>query len=246
MKGFRIGVVLLVAVVIAFSVLAPAALAKHGNPRVIPPNATPGGMTYGDWGAAWWQWAMAIPKDANPLNDPTGANAENGQSGEVWFLGGTVSSTPTGPSTYLGMADRTATVPVGKMVFFPIINVEASTAEGNGETEAELASLCDWYVQHVTPTAVTIDGRSLRNLTAYRAQSSMFPLWWPADAAIDGMPLIDQPTNSVSDGFWIMLAPLRAGKHVFHWEGETVFSIAAGDDFDATWAQDITYHLTVR
>jgi len=246
MKGFRIGVVLLVAVVIAFSVLAPAALAKHGNPRVIPPNATPGGMTYGDWGAAWWQWALRNPIDNNALNDDTGAKAGVDQLGKVWFLAGTINQTPseTDPSVYIGVADRTCTVPVGKMIFFPIVNTECSTAEGNGTTEAELAAMCDFYVQHAAGLKVTVDGRALRNLTAYRGTSSMYPLWWPSDPVLT-MPAITEPTASVSDGFWIMLAPLSAGEHVLHWEGNMTFTQAA-DGFDGVFAQDITYHLTVR
>jgi hypothetical protein len=238
--------VLLVALV-ALALTAPVAGAakKANNPGVIPPHATPGGMTYGEWGAAWWQWALALPAGENPMDDPTGGLAANGQSGHVWFLCGTISMMPTGDTTYLGTADRTIKVPAGKMLFFPIINVEMSVAEGNGTTEAELAAACDWYMDHTTPTAMTVDGRAVKNLGAYRAQSGLYDLWWPANPVV-ALPPIDEPTESVADGFWIMLAPLSKGHHVLHWTGETVFSTAAGDDFNATWGQDITYHVTVK
>lgn len=248
MKGTRrFTIALLVAVLVALCVFAPGAVAKNKNPRVIPPHALAFGMSYGDWGAKWWQWALASPKADNALNDPTGEKAGVGQSGEVWFLAGTVdmSPTPENPSFYLGVADRTCTVPAGKAVFFPIINVEASTAEGNGETEAELAALCDWYVQHTTSMLVTIDGRELKDPWAYRGTSSMYPLWWPSEDPVFALPVITEPTNSVSDGYWVMLPPLRVGQHELHWEGVQTFTMDP-DGFDSSFAQDITYHLTVK
>jgi hypothetical protein len=248
----RICIVALVIALVALAVMAPTAGAqtRGTNPGVIPPQASPGGMTYGEWGAAWWQWAMAIPKADNPLNDPTGDLVANGQKGHVWFLCGTVSMTPTGPTTYVGTADRKIRVPAGKMLFFPVINVEMSVAEGNGATQTELAAMCDWYMDHTTAIVATIDGKSVKRLGSYRAQSALYDLWWPLDNVVDLPPIsVADPmeaTSSVADGFWLMLAPLSKGKHVLHWEGATVFDTQAGDDFDATWAQDITYHLTVR
>jgi hypothetical protein len=252
MNKTRICVLVLIIALVALSVAAPVAGAgKRGNsPGVIPPNATPGGMSYGDWGAAWWQWAMSIPKAVNPMADPTGDMVGSGQSGHVWFLCGTITMTPTGPTTYVGYADREVTIPAGKMLFFPICNVEASTAEGNGTTYDELAGVCDWYMSRTTPTDVTVDGRHVKNLMKYRAMSGLYQLWWPVDNVIDLPPIsLTDPkatTTSVSDGYWIMLAPLSRGTHHLHWSGATVVSVANGDDFDATWAQDITYTVHVK
>jgi hypothetical protein len=92
---------------------------------------------------------------------------------------------------------------------------------------------------------MTVDGRPVKNLDAYRAQSGLYDLWWPANPVV-ALPPLTEPAQSVADGFWIMLAPLSKGHHDLHWTGDTVFSTAAGDHFDATWAQDITYHVTVK
>src|SRR3989442_2662229 len=35
--------------------------AANGNPRVLPPNARYRGLTYGEWGARWWQAAFSVP-----------------------------------------------------------------------------------------------------------------------------------------------------------------------------------------
>src|SRR5262245_59217771 len=91
-----------------------AAWAQSSNPRIIPPNAHPYGMTYGEWSADWWKWALALPKDQNPLYDQEGncSNGANGQHGPVWFLVGVINES--------GAADRNCTVPAGKALFFPI------------------------------------------------------------------------------------------------------------------------------
>ena len=64
-------------------------------------------------GAKWWKWVLAIPASQNPIFDQTGADCGLGQNGGVWYLAGT-----TG-----GAVTRTCTIPAGKSIFFPIINV---------------------------------------------------------------------------------------------------------------------------
>ena len=66
-----------------------AEVGGQGNPGVLPPNSSVLGKSYGEWGAEWWKWAVSIPLAINPMNDQTGANAAQGQSGSVWFLAGT-------------------------------------------------------------------------------------------------------------------------------------------------------------
>lgn len=242
-------VVLAIVVAVALLAAAPAFAKKgnQGNPRVLPPNSTAYGMTYGDWGAKWWQWALAIPAATNPLGDETGALAGVGQTGPVWFLGGTFYFSPV-PGTdyaYEGVAERTVTIPAGKALFFPIVNVEASTAEGNGETVEELTKLCDFYVTHTTELSVSIDGRALAHPFAYRGTSGGYALWWPDDDALFGLPPLDEPTLSVSDGYWVFLPPLAPGVHDLQWAGKQEFTEAA-DGFDGIFSQDITYHVTVE
>src|SRR5262249_56211141 len=65
------------------------------TPGVLPPQSHPFGMTYGQWEGAFWRWAFSLPADHHPLTDT--APASTGQSGHVWFLGGTLAPTP-GPA----------------------------------------------------------------------------------------------------------------------------------------------------
>lgn len=207
---------------------------SNGNPGVIPPNARPYGKTYGEWSAKWWQWAYSLPVDQNPLFDSTGcANGANGQSGPVWFL--------TGVINVSGSASRTCTVPAGKALFFPILNVECATLEGNGSTEAELRGCTDFFMGFVTNVAAEIDGVPVQNMQRYRASSPLFtygPLPDNNVLQLFGFTAPEGTTSlSVADGFYLMLAPLSVGQHTLHYTG------TFGDPINFTL--DITYYLTI-
>jgi len=46
----------------------------------------------------------------------------------------------------------------------------------------------------------------------------------------------------VDDGFYLMLAPLKAGNHTIRLSGRIPNGIGPGQDF----VSDVTYHLAVR
>jgi hypothetical protein len=209
----------------------------QGNPGVIPPNALVMGKSYGDWGAAWWQWALSIPFAVNPMNDQTGANAAQGQAGPVWFLAGTF-CVDINAGCALATATRTCTVPTGKHIFFPILNSECSTFEGNGTTYQELRDCARSSGDIVTGMVCEVDGVPLQNLQAYRATSGLFT-WGPLpDGNIleaFGLPnTVGATSPAAQDGYYIMLAPLSAGPHTIHFAGS----------FGSLFALDVTYHLT--
>ena len=111
-------------------------------PRVLPPNSTPHGATYGEWGARWWQWCFALPISENPMFDTTGEHAAAGQHGSVWFLAGTF----TGGDPDVA---RNVTIPPGKALLIPIINVEGSLADTpQASTYPEVVALCEDFTGH--------------------------------------------------------------------------------------------------
>jgi len=59
-----------------------------------------------------------MPIDHHPLYDTADCSA--GQSGPVWFLGGTFTTIEQSPGVVVGIANRTCTVPADKALFFPI------------------------------------------------------------------------------------------------------------------------------
>lgn len=206
---------------------APAGKGNQGNPGILPPQSNSHGMSYAEWSAEWWKWAVSMPLDHHPLADTADCSA--GQSGSVWFLGGSFVTAET---------TRRCTIPAGKALFFPVLNTECSTIEPdpfNGETEAELSACAKGWVDGATGFC-TIDGVPVQNMDKYRVQSPLFtfgPL--PANNVL----FIDVPPGttgqSVSDGIWLMLAPLPVGQHNIDFGG--VF--ASGFNFH------IIYQITV-
>ncbi len=197
--------------------------AANKNPGILPPNSSAYGKTFGEWTAAWWQWAISIPVPSNPLFDNAGCDA--GQSGKVWFLGGAFTGTAV---------TRECTVPHGKAILFPIANVECSTVEPPpffGSNEEELRACAMGFQDAATGMSATIDGREVLDLDRYRVQSPLFDFSAPADNVF----FIPGPVSgqSVSDGVWLLLAPLSAGEHVIHFEAFPGFPI------------NVTYILTV-
>jgi hypothetical protein len=211
----------------------------NANPGVLPPQSHPFGKTYGEWEAAFWQWTFSLPADHNPLTDT--APVSTGQTGHVWFLGGTFAPTVGPGGEFIGQVTRDVTIPAGTALFFPIVNAECSTAEGNGTTEAALRDCAKMLGDDIVPGSlfVQIDGKSLHDLTAYRAQSPLFTYGPLPDNNLLGLPA-GTTSPSVSDGYHMMLAPLSVGQHTLEFGG-----IVSAPEINLTFIQDITYHITV-
>jgi hypothetical protein len=200
-------------------------------PAVAPPSAygqaVPQvlGKTMGEWTAAWNQWLLPIPASSSPLLDTTGQFAAINQKGPVWFLVGTFVDLP--PVT------RTVTVPAGKHILFPIVNVVWVWFPGDADTVEFIRTyLLDTINPYGSNIPCTLDGVPTvfnHRTPTVRTQSPPFPVNnIPADNLF-GVPI---PAGSIgySDGFWVMLPPLAPGAHVLK--------------FGAS--PEITYNLTVR
>jgi hypothetical protein len=213
----------------------PGAFAAGQQADVFPPEENVFGLSYGDWSAAWWQYVLSIPADTNPIFDTTGANCdiEQGKS-PVFFLVGAGAEPVT----------RTCTVPSGRALFFPIINVECSNVEPPpffGETAQELRECAAELVNGVgvETLQVVVDGKQVQNLEDFRVQSPLFDFILPPGDNFLGLPDVTSG-SAVSDGYWLMLKPLSPGNHVIHWEGAFVSGPGAG------FSQNVTYNLIVK
>jgi hypothetical protein len=218
------------------------------NPGIVPPDSKPGGFSYGEWNAKWWQWAFSMPTDANPLlNDKASGSA--GQSGNAWFLGSAFATEIKSSGQFEGISDRNLTVPVGIMLFFPIMNVEGSVAEGNGETELDLRDYCSGFVGNITEKFAEIDGVPVEDLQQYRAQSPLFTLGpFPEDNVLQKFGFrapAGTTTPSVADGFCLMLKPFSVGTHTIHFGGMAKFSDPNEPGYKFT-KQEATYQITVK
>jgi hypothetical protein len=220
------------------------AAAVAGNPGVAPIDSTPYGLTYGEWSALQWQWLYSMPVDGHPLFET--ADCSENQMDHVWFLGGTFAAIEIEPGIIVGMADRDCTMPSGTALFFPLIDVECSTIEGNGETEAELRDCANFFADFIDPSTVflEVDGQPM-DVEFHRAESPLFEYGPLPDNNVLQLFGLDAPegstTPAVSDGYWAMLAPLSVGTHTVTFGGVADYTSIGGPVF----IQDIMYTITV-
>jgi hypothetical protein len=238
---------LLITLLAAVALLSLPVLAMaqgRPNSRIASPRAMPYGLSYGEWGAEWWKWALGIPLAEHPLLDETGEFADVDQVGPVWFLAG----------NFGGTSERTVEIPAGKALFFPIINaawwapedleLAADVAELLGldpdylTDEELLRLLANFSVSGVTELSLTVDGVEMQNLLNYRAESPAFHIEdtdFLDDLGYD--PVEDR--LAVADGYWIMLAPLPVAEHTIRFKG------AVDNDILGGFVVDVTYYITV-
>jgi hypothetical protein len=199
--------------------------------QIYPLDSKPYGMTYGEWTAKWWQWAISISKDTNPGGDNTGKECALKQGGPVWFLAG----------TFGGAATRTCAVPAGKAIMLPLINAECdSLAKPNLKTEQQLLACAKSENEGAAGLDVTVDGVKTQGLQNYRVQSPAFNFTYPSNN-INGAPT--GSTQGVSDGYWAILKPLPTGDHTIHIAGSVVnYAGGALNNF----ANEVTYHIKIQ
>ena len=220
-------------------------MAGTGEPATaVSTNDLVAGMTYGDWGAAWWQWAVSIPIEDNPLSGSEGTDCSEGQgSSPVFFLGGTFGDEDEVVETPVIVdVSRECAVPAGSYLFFPIINALTHNADepfAEAAQREDVASLVTSFVD-VDSLKVTVDGKKIqgaKNLIDFRAQSPNFTFTLPENNVIsDNSGRFD----GTADGYWMMLKPLSLGEHEVRFAGNVVV------EGEVVFGLDITYMLTVE
>lgn len=197
--------------------------------------------------AKWWEWVLAIPPEDNPLVDETGENCDVDQKGPIWYLAGT-----TGVS-----AERECTIPEGKDILFPIINVFCSEITDEGlikdiinvpmeedippsQLKRGLIGCAEFFMDQVDILQVTIDGEEIEDLEDFRVQSTPFKIAYPEDNVF-GVETTNEPQKSIADGFWILLEGLEPGEHTIEFTGGI-----SEDNPSGPFAVSVTYHLTIE
>jgi hypothetical protein len=191
-------------------------------------NASPHvyGQTIGNWGQAWWQWALNFPAATNPILQDGAVDCSVGQSGKVWFLAG----------NFGGISERSCTVRVGRALFFPLLNglawmpEDCTTVGGCRQLVSEV--LIDGEVN----LTCTLDGvPCVFTHEIVRAQSDPRPINFPPGSIATDWGYAPGPRPaSISDGYWVMLDPLSRGLH-------TLNITAKRGEF----LLDVTYNLIV-
>jgi hypothetical protein len=196
--------------------------------NVLPPHSVVEGKTLAEWSAAWWQWIYAQYVTNHPWFDQTGANAYVGQGGPVFYL--------VGASGATRKLTRSINLPADKYLFFPLINYLNAAAEGEDPWGTTVEDFYDSVTQRalgVGALQASLDGVALTNLLyttgqpvtnlyAHREVAPEFSVWFPPTNNIPqywGFNYAGFMDPAVSDGFWIMLAPLSPGSHVVRFGG---------------------------
>lgn len=223
---------ILMAVLVATPALADSSL-------LYQPNQSAFGKKMSEWSAEWWQYVLSTPQNPNPLLDPTGGYCTIVQHGPVWFLEGAIRGA--------GDVTRTCSLPEGKALFFPLLNlVDINVAtQPVWELRAEIAGCMDAAFN----ISLEVDGQAIpsKELLRSRVRSVPFEVVYPADGVPTTPPVpaaIYSP--AVDDGYYVMLRPLAVGTHTLHFTGAH-----HGCDYPPTnfhvdpFSLDVTYQLTV-
>jgi hypothetical protein len=203
-----------------------------GADPVVPKEiyATYYGTTYAELNVAWFQWILSQPRIGNPGFDPTGAYCASGQSGDVWFLAGSFDER---------VVERTCTIPSGRAILVPILNVFTHCYLEDEDCTAEsLGPELDVYLNGFTGMYATVDGADMRDPADYRVDAAEFSVELPDGNLFQAyeIPITGLVDGLYGGGYWMLFDPLPAGEH----------TIAFGGLFPDGFANNNTYTLTVE
>lgn len=178
---------------------------------VIAPDQDVGGISQAELTANWWKWMISYPAATNPVLDTTGQSSHLGSDQTpvshpgVFFLAG----------NFTGSETRSVTVTDDQTLFLPLVNT-VSLIPLFGGNEAEIRADAAATLGTVSGLFATLDGvdlplpGSVTGLSDFQQQSELFSLVFPADN-IFGVP--GGAYDSVTDGYWLALAPLDPGQY---------------------------------
>ena len=196
----------------------------------LDPEKKINGLRAADLSSEWWKWAVANP-DKSPIEDTTGENCGVGQRGEEWFLAGGFGSS---------RITRRCTIPAGKYLFFPVVNMAYWPAPGTSELTCQQAKQS---AALNNDTAIelfaSVDGVEIPNVDSHRVRTDKcFDLFERVPASYGRRSAYP----SASDGYWLLLPPLGKGKHAVKFGG--MYNRASGAY--GRMLQDIEYFVVVQ
>lgn len=188
------------------------------------------GHPLAEYANLWWQWTNAMPKNLSPVRDKTGEHCNQGQEGSVWFLAGGY-----GTSTI----KRKCTVPEGKHIFFPVINMVYYHRKKGAMTCDRAKELAALNNDELLSINIEIDSITALNPAHTRLSSP---------ECFDFLAKVPRELNppkyypAASDGYWVMLKPLSKGAHSIKFQAK--YDRTNGGH--SKMAQDIEYEIIVE
>ena len=216
---------------LAALIIVASAPVRSADSPLSPPSIGFDRKTEAQLAAEWWQWAASVPGADNPVRDVKGTHCAVGQKGSVWFLAGGFGSSKI---------RRSCTLPAGKTLFFPIINMAYWPREANNGYTCEMAkSRAALNNDSAMDLFAEIDGVAVREPKHLRISTDKcFNLY-------GRLPASDRPYDAfpaATDGFWLLLAPLPPGRHLLKFGGR----YNRQSESYGQMVQDIEYELVVQ
>jgi hypothetical protein len=220
-------------------------------PEVLPPSSLPYGFSYEEWSAKFWQFNLGqSSKHYALLGVP---DICSGPASKVRFPGPNIIG---GDAIHIGT--NHITMPAGTPLFFPVFclwqdNSACPLTNFTTLTAVQLAEADEANWSAVTETSCTIDGVSVDGMenptnsiynvvsppfsyTTAEKDNVLFAAFGEAAACIPGDFTI---YPAVAEGVYVMLAPLKPGKHTIH-------TVAVVGPASAPFAEsEVTWDLTV-
>lgn len=233
---------------VALSLLGPSTVRAQINPGIIDPTNSFAGKTYSQLAAGWWQYFMSLPTTNSPLNSIPGnppVPMSTGQSGPVWFIGGSYSAG--------GTNSFTNTIPsVGLFLIITGIEKDNANCPPTIYNEPYLRAWAGGTENHAFGMTCTIDGVPISVIndvttTPYRVQSPVFSYTCPAVhnylCEVRGFCCYQNNSDvpytidgAIMDGVFLMISPLSIGPHV----------IDVTAQFTSGFSAEFTHYLNVR
>jgi hypothetical protein len=234
-KVVRLGSIPLLLILVVYSTLAPAAASSSLS--IFPPDSEPYGLTYDEHAQNFWKWLLSIPASESIMDDTKGDKCTVGQTNansSVFYLG---------PGE--GKIERTCTVPVGKGLLIPVMEVEQSDKEIPGASVEVLTNAAKQDQDSVTSLYLKIDNEeyTYNDLLKYRIQpTEPFQVIFP-DNGIFGV-VEGGPSQVVADGWYIISEPLTPGNHTVHFRS----SLSCPDVgcIEPALAMDVKYNIIAK
>ena len=221
-------------------------------PSAYPPHFNVAGQSMQQWAADWWTLVFETQvhtgsEITHPNLDETGANAAQGDVGDVFFLFQSFSP---------GQITRTnVTIPAGKPILVPILPMEFSNYDtpdpnfnfpGN-YSAAELAGFADASAESVRTGGeafLSVDGVAIQGVVAHKESSPVTYTLPATDNLLQffGLPFSGPVAPAAVDGYFVMLQPLSPGQHTIVFGGtipENPFPLLSN------FTIEITYEITV-
>jgi hypothetical protein len=203
---------------------------------IVPPDSEPYGLTYAEHAQNFWKW-LSIPVRESPIDDTTRDKCTVGQSNSnssVFYLG-----------EGEGKVERTCTVPAGKGLLIPVMEVEMSDKEVPGSSVEELGSAAKKDQDSVNSMYLMVDDNEYTydDLIEYRlSQPTVFQVTFP-DNGVFGVKE-GGPSTVAADGFYILTEPLTAGNHIVHFRSSLLCTEPGCTE--PAFAQDVSYNIVAK